>query len=197
MSTNTSTPPIQTPQKAEATAFLQSLLNKNLRVTTTDNRMFWGAFKCTDSESNIVLEHTYEYRHPTPREILSQAAALSSPSPSTPTTTTAAAAATASSSSSSSAAAQAATAADGGGSDRDGRGGTGTETGSSSSSAGTVTLEMTSRYLGLVVVPGKHIVRIEAEEFASQLRGRQGGAGERQGRGGVFGTAGGEGVRVS
>lgn len=29
---------------------------------------------------------------------------------------------------------------------------------------------MTSRYLGLVVVPGKHIVKIEVEEFASQLR---------------------------
>ncbi|SPQ18634.1 8bf650c0-d209-417f-a7e6-3c8537a5fea8 [Thermothielavioides terrestris] len=44
MSTDTPTPPTQTPSKAEATAFLQSLLNKNLRVTTTDNRMFWGAF---------------------------------------------------------------------------------------------------------------------------------------------------------
>lgn len=32
---------------------------------------------------------------------------------------------------------------------------------------------MTSRYLGLVVVPGRHIVRIEVEEFASQMRGRQ------------------------
>lgn len=32
---------------------------------------------------------------------------------------------------------------------------------------------MTARYLGLVVVPGKYIVRIEAEEFASQMRGRE------------------------
>lgn len=31
-----------------ASAFLQSLLNKNLRVTTTDSRMFLGQFKCTD-----------------------------------------------------------------------------------------------------------------------------------------------------
>ncbi len=28
---------------------------------------------------------------------------------------------------------------------------------------------MTSRYLGLVVVPGKHIVKIEVEEFLSQM----------------------------
>ena len=32
--------------------------------------------------------------------------------------------------------------------------------------------DMTSRYLGLVVVPGEHIVRIMAEEFASQLKGK-------------------------
>lgn len=29
---------------------------------------------------------------------------------------------------------------------------------------------MTSRYLGLVVVPGQHIVKIEVEEFASQVK---------------------------
>lgn len=29
---------------------------------------------------------------------------------------------------------------------------------------------MTSRYLGLVVVPGHHIVKIEVEEFASQVK---------------------------
>lgn len=33
-----------------------------------------------------------------------------------------------------------------------------------------MTLGMTSRYLGLIVVPGEHIVKIEVEEFASQLR---------------------------
>lgn len=37
--------------KDDASAFLNSLLNKNLRVTTTDGRMFWGSFKCTDSVS--------------------------------------------------------------------------------------------------------------------------------------------------
>lgn len=34
--------------KAEAQNFLASLLNKKLRVHTTDERMFWGDFKCTD-----------------------------------------------------------------------------------------------------------------------------------------------------
>lgn len=34
-------------------------------------------------------------------------------------------------------------------------------------------LDMTSRYLGLVVIPGKHITRIEAEEFVSQMPGRK------------------------
>lgn len=32
----------------EAIDFLSSLLNKYLRVTTTDTRMFYGVFKCTD-----------------------------------------------------------------------------------------------------------------------------------------------------
>ena len=37
-------------------------------------------------------------------------------------------------------------------------------------SGGSVALDMTSRYLGLVVVPGQHIVKMEVEEFASQMR---------------------------
>jgi N-alpha-acetyltransferase 38, NatC auxiliary subunit len=31
---------------------------------------------------------------------------------------------------------------------------------------------MTSRYLGLVVVPGEYITKIEVEEFASQMKGK-------------------------
>ena len=38
--------------KDEAADYLRSLLNKNLRVTTTDGRMFWGSFKCTDPVSS-------------------------------------------------------------------------------------------------------------------------------------------------
>jgi hypothetical protein len=37
-----------------------------------------------------------------------------------------------------------------------------------------VTMDMTSRYMGLVVVPGEYIERIEVEEFESQLKGKKG-----------------------
>lgn len=37
-----------------------------------------------------------------------------------------------------------------------------------------VALDMPSRYLGLVVVPGHHIVKMELEEFASQVNARWG-----------------------
>ncbi|KAL2259144.1 hypothetical protein VTK26DRAFT_7272 [Humicola hyalothermophila] len=117
---STSDTPSASATKAQSTAFLRSLLNKNLRVTTTDSRMFWGTFKCTDSESNLILQHTYEYRPPTAQQV-SEAAAAS-------------------------------------------------DTGAK---AGKVKVDMTSRYMGLVVVPGKHIVRIEVEEFVSQMRGRE------------------------
>ena len=35
---------------------------------------------------------------------------------------------------------------------------------------GAVKADMTSRYLGLVVIPGQHMVKMEVEEFASQLK---------------------------
>lgn len=35
---------------------------------------------------------------------------------------------------------------------------------------GKVTMGMTSRYLGLIVVPGQYIVKMEVEQFASQLK---------------------------
>jgi len=129
MSTSNSpaTPPQNPEQKREeAGNYLGSLLNKNFRITTTDSRIFWGTFKCTDPESNIVLQHTYEYRHPTSQQVSDAAAASASASTSTSTPKKANA---------------------------------------------KVKVDMTSRYLGLVVVPGKYIVRIEVEEFASQMRG--------------------------
>ena len=36
-------------------------------------------------------------------------------------------------------------------------------------SGGTVKLDMTSRYLGLIVIPGHHIVKMELEQFKSQM----------------------------
>ncbi|KAK4165745.1 hypothetical protein QBC43DRAFT_234389 [Cladorrhinum sp. PSN259] len=108
--------------KAEASDFLETLINKTLRVTTTDSRMFCGNFKCTDAESNIILQHVYEYRPPSQQQIIASAAA---------------------------AAAQA----------------------HSIHGGGRLKLGMSSRFLGLVVVPGHHVAKIEVEEFASQLRG--------------------------
>jgi len=46
-----------------------------------------------------------------------------------------------------------------------------------SAEQGSVKLDMTSRYLGLVVVPGEHITKIEVEEFASQMKGKTAGSG--------------------
>ncbi|KAH0597862.1 hypothetical protein MHUMG1_04234 [Metarhizium humberi] len=37
--------------KSQAQEYLSSLLNQNLRVHTTDGRLFWGAFKCTDPQT--------------------------------------------------------------------------------------------------------------------------------------------------
>ncbi|KAI1399193.1 Sm-like ribonucleoprotein [Hypoxylon fuscum] len=104
--------------KEEAEAFLTSLLNKNLRVYTTDGRLFHGTFKCTDTDRNVVLSLTYEYRRPSKLQLAEAAAEIED------------------------------------------------------SRLGTVTAEMPSRYLGLVVVPGAHIVKIEVEEFASQVKSR-------------------------
>ncbi|RFU24598.1 hypothetical protein B7463_g11740, partial [Scytalidium lignicola] len=103
-------------EKAQAEDYLTSLLNKTLRVTTTDTRMFLGQFKCTDTDLNIILSHTFEYRLPPPPKPSEMAEA---------------------------------------GKDK-------------------VVLDMKSRYMGLVVVPGEHIVKIELEEFESQVAGRSG-----------------------
>lgn len=35
----------------DARDYLSSLLNKYLRVTATDGRLFWGVFKCIDPVS--------------------------------------------------------------------------------------------------------------------------------------------------
>ncbi|TVY40158.1 N-alpha-acetyltransferase,NatC auxiliary subunit, partial [Lachnellula occidentalis] len=100
-----------TMEQAQSKDYLTSLLNKNLRITTSDARMFLGQFKCTDSDRNIILAHTFEYRIPPPPKDLGE-------------------------------------------------------------NKEPVTLDLTSRYLGLVVVPGEYITQIEVEEFASQMKGK-------------------------
>lgn len=120
-------------EEKEARDYLATLLNKNIRISTTDGRMFRGAFKCTDpvrgpltvfqkdmyvltqrtQDTNVVLAQTYEYRQPSQRQ---------------------------------------------------------REEATEKASDGSVTLDMTSRFLGLVVVPGQHIVKMEVEQFASQMK---------------------------
>ncbi|KAI8954911.1 hypothetical protein F4801DRAFT_530433 [Xylaria longipes] len=108
----------ETPTRAEAETYLKSLINKTLRIHATDGRMFIGAFKCTDTDRNVVLSFTYEYRHPSQQKLAEAAAAAAG------------------------------------------------------TSSGTVEADMTSRYLGLVVIPGEHIVKMEVEEFTSQIKNR-------------------------
>ncbi|KAL1879322.1 hypothetical protein VTK73DRAFT_7159 [Phialemonium thermophilum] len=111
--------------REEGAEFLRSLLDKGLRISTTDSRMFRGTFKCTDPDSNIVLAQTYEYRQPSLHKLAEEAAT---------TVTT-------------------------------------NQSDIPSELINTkVKMDMTSRYLGLVVVPGQHIVKIELEQFASQMR---------------------------
>ncbi|KAI4284352.1 MAG: hypothetical protein L6R38_001458 [Xanthoria sp. 2 TBL-2021] len=44
--------------------YLGRLLGKQLRIHTTDARVFVGEFKCTDNECNVILSQASEYRHP-------------------------------------------------------------------------------------------------------------------------------------
>ncbi|APA15891.1 hypothetical protein SS1G_09227 [Sclerotinia sclerotiorum 1980 UF-70] len=117
----------ESPAHQQARTYLHSLLSKTLLIHTTDNRMFRGSFKCTDSDLNIILSETYEYRIPPcpPSSSIPQPPSSTSTSP------------------------------------------------TSSANPSTSILNITPRWLGLVVVPGKHIVRIELEEFSSQVRGRK------------------------
>ncbi|KAI0976858.1 hypothetical protein F4678DRAFT_126960 [Xylaria arbuscula] len=113
----------EAPTKAEAETYLRSLLNKTLRIYVTDGRLFVGSFKCTDTDRNVVLALTYEYRQPSQRKIAeatSAAAAAAAPG----------------------------------------------------TSPATIKADMVSRYLGLVVIPGEHIVKMEVEEFTSQAKNR-------------------------
>lgn len=96
----------------KATEYLESLLNKKLCVYTNDSRMFYGDFKCTDNECNIILAQSYEYRQPTSSAV--KAAAESS---------------------------------------------------STASSTANLKMDMTSRFLGLIVVPGQYITKIEVEDL--------------------------------
>ncbi|KAI5204503.1 hypothetical protein E4T39_03527 [Aureobasidium subglaciale] len=105
----------------EATEYLAALLNKNLRIHTTDSRIFVGTMKCTDQfsyilltvakERNIILSLTHEYRQPPPSVVENAAHQM----------------------------------------DLEGV-------------TGNVKVDMVKRFVGLVVVPGRYITKIEVEE---------------------------------
>ncbi|TIA17538.1 hypothetical protein D6C80_03895 [Aureobasidium pullulans] len=96
---------------AEATENLTRLLNKTLRIHTTDSRIFVGTMKCTDQERNIILSLTHEYRQPLPSVVENAAMQM----------------------------------------EMDGV-------------KGNVKVDMLKRFVGLVVVPGRYITKIEVEE---------------------------------
>ncbi|KAJ5888242.1 Ribonucleoprotein LSM domain eukaryotic/archaea-type [Penicillium taxi] len=98
----------------QAVRYLESLIGRQLRIHITDSRMFVGLFKCTDSERNIILANSFEYRLPTQSVV--EAAAKETESWNTaPDTKT------------------------------------------------TVKVNMSSRLIGLIVIPGQYITKIELE----------------------------------
>ncbi|KAI5300689.1 hypothetical protein KEM56_002264 [Ascosphaera pollenicola] len=126
-----------------AVTYLDSLLGRTLRVHTSDTRMFVGEFKCTDRDRNIILGLTHEYRRPTAATVNAEAAAAVAASG----TTTIAATTTASSTNVKS-------------SSQDGVSATST---TASQTQAVLRVNMTNRFIGLVVLPGEHIVKIEVE----------------------------------
>ncbi|KAG0644657.1 hypothetical protein HOY80DRAFT_878319 [Tuber brumale] len=90
---------------------LQEFINKTMRITTTDTRVFVGELKCTDKDRNLILAQTHEYRYPTGDGLRAEV-----------------------------------------------------ESGEGVVEEGKVKLTLKSRYIGLVVVPGEFIVKIEVEE---------------------------------
>ncbi|KAF2719370.1 hypothetical protein K431DRAFT_228832 [Polychaeton citri CBS 116435] len=72
MSTNpasSSAPQDFTNKPDEAAQYLSTFLDRTLRVHISDGRVFVGQLKCTDSERNLILAMTQEYRPPTDTEV--------------------------------------------------------------------------------------------------------------------------------
>ncbi|KAF3009581.1 hypothetical protein E8E13_006138 [Curvularia kusanoi] len=100
----------------QATFWLSQFIGKNLRIHSSDGRVFGGQMKCTDKDRNVILSLAYEYRAPSAEAIRKAVE----------------------------------------------------ESGKASTS-----VPWNSRYVGLVVVPGEHIKKIEFEE--STLPGQKSG----------------------
>ncbi|KAF8432877.1 hypothetical protein BGX38DRAFT_1276403 [Terfezia claveryi] len=133
-------------------SFLNSLILRTLKVTATDGRWFVGVLKCTDKDRNLILERTQEYRAG------KDEGRGATPSASTTTTTT---------TTTTTATTEGSLLMEG-------------PEGSVEISAGGEVGErnvggVTSRFLGLVVVPGEVIVKVEVEEKKGGLGSLGGG----------------------
>ena len=49
-------------QSRQAIDAVKSLLNRSMRIRTSDGRIFIGTFVCVDKQLNVVLTNTDEYR---------------------------------------------------------------------------------------------------------------------------------------
>ncbi|GAD92504.1 LSM domain protein [Paecilomyces variotii No. 5] len=134
----------------EAVQFLDSLLGRTLRIHTTDTRMFVGTFKCTDTVRIpfLVPRHDRFYdglADPFLRELQDRNIILAGTCEYRfPPPSTIQAAADASS-----------------------------KDKTQITKADTIKVDMTSRLIGLVVVPGRYITRIEVEESPEEVRLRE------------------------
>ncbi|KAI5809859.1 hypothetical protein DFH27DRAFT_163771 [Peziza echinospora] len=137
--------------------FLTSLLTRTLRVTTTDGRMFLGDLKCMDRDRNLILARTYEYRTPTTIAGLDTHRMVMPGVTATTTTTTTT---TSLDTIHSDAEGEEEEAADGVSA---GHTPVPAEAQSGGEGDWKIQLELKSRYLGLVVVPGDVIVKVELE----------------------------------
>ncbi|KAF1810460.1 hypothetical protein P152DRAFT_382616, partial [Eremomyces bilateralis CBS 781.70] len=90
--------------------YLGQFINRYIRISITDARVFVGQLRCLDRDLNIILALTYEFRPPTVSD-LERAA-----------------------------------------------------TQAREAGLQTQRVETPKRYVGLVVIPGKHITKIEYEE---------------------------------
>ncbi|EFR04468.1 hypothetical protein MGYG_09154 [Nannizzia gypsea CBS 118893] len=112
-------------ERDEAREYLESLVDKVLRVHTSDSRVFVGLFKCTDNERNMILSTTHEYRCPTEPALAEQVSSEETEGPK-----------------------------------------------GASNEPLDLTADMSRRFIGLVVIPGQHITKIELDQ---STRGAQSG----------------------
>ncbi|EGE06860.1 hypothetical protein TEQG_08743 [Trichophyton equinum CBS 127.97] len=111
-------------ERDEAREYLESLVDKVLRVHTSDSRVFVGLFKCTDNDRNMILSTTHEYRCPTERAPAEQASSEEMEGPK-----------------------------------------------AACNAPLDLNTDMSRRFIGLVVIPGQHITKIELDKPTTGAHG--------------------------